>query len=915
MLKQFSSTLCALCFMQASAQASEIIEYQQGNNQYTGATSVTFSGSRHQNAQRETHFFRYDGPQRYYNLEHFQLGDLTQKGAVESAKIIFYHVGGYSYTESEISVRQILDPDNLGAAYANGWQVGTGFRAGANNESRDDSGSSDVKWQLSDPDSPDDLNADYFSGILKSINDSPSFFSERGVDVGHAYEVDVTSDVQCIQSRLCSNQGWALYHQQDNTNIQNTTATSNYPEVQYRPKLVISYAPYEDTLEPLVVSSFPSNHAIYTLDNRVPLAISTNEIASCRFDYSPTLDFEQMRFSLNTIDGLTHSKTWQAALYNHPYQIYSKCMDELGNATQTAHVFTFTTTDVDDGDECLVDGGTDGGTGDGTGGGTGSSQQDLLPGLNTNDVVKTLYTNVNQTLAITLGNLNDASGLAIEYSVTGNEACDNSVANNMCLFASSETGTQLLTVNYSLNGSSENHKIIVVTQPASTQGQSLFVQNKNVINPVYTELPPAVGEFHIDPTTGAKIKRLTNTAMIESNDALIVYSRYSPENSSGQYILVFGSNSTSSWVMDRESGDIIAQLENGSGASIGESHEVRWDTSGRHPNRVYYVQGMQFHMIDDITNQEASRELIKDFSEQFPNAVKIYNDVEGDSSNDSDHWAWMAVHYGENFNNMQTYLVDAFIHYQVSTDTTHSLTPQDLAGSPLDLEKDNAFFKFRPNMIEMSPLGTGVMIHMGRKWTDADHQSSLGYVGTWFDGPHLWPVDFDYQAQTPVKISIGETHSGWSFDMNEQEMFISQNNRTDRLDAINVNGTNAGYDNRIEVASHSDLGWAMSFHYGKMPQSKPGWIFMNTYSKDDSLWGANQFMMIQIKPEEEDPIIWRISPAYNVYNGDYRDEAPAAINLSGNRIYWSSNWGGQLDHREVFMMELPDDWNDTLLNQ
>jgi len=378
-------------------------------------------------------------------------------------------------------------------------------------------------------------------------------------------------------------------------------------------------------------------------------------------------------------------------------------------------------------------------------------------------------------------------------------------------------------------------------------------------------------------------------------------------------VLVFGANSTSSWVIDRQSRETITHLKDKNAATIGESHEVRWDTSGRHPYRVYYIQGMKFWMIDDIRDQQASRILIKDFSAEFPQSTKIYNDVEGDSSNDSDHWAWMAVHYAKNANGMQTYLVDAFIHYQISTDSTHSLKPADLAGSNLDREANQASFTYRPNMVEMSPLGTGVVLHMGRKWDDVNYGGQgKHYINTWFDGPHLWPVDFDFQSQQPVKISVGETHSGWSFDHNEQEVFISQNNRTDKLDAIKVQGHDAGYDNRLEVASHADFGWAMGFHYGKMPQSKPGWLFMNSYSKENQLWAGNQFMMIQLKAEHQEPIVWRISPAYNSYQGAYRDEAPAAINLSGNRIYWSSNWGGQLDHREVFMIELPDDWDKVL---
>ncbi|GAA3916988.1 hypothetical protein [Litoribacillus peritrichatus] len=915
MIKKLSSALSVCVLLQAGAQASETIEYQQGVNEYSGNTSTTFSSSRAQNPTRTTHYFRYSGKQRIYNIEHFELGDLSQKGAVESAKLVLYHVGGYSYKESDIYVRRILDPDNLGGQYATGWEVGHGFRAGANIESRDDSGSVDVKWRLSDPDSPDDLNADYFQGVLKSIQESPYYTSAKGAQKGDSYEVDVTADLQCIQTMQCPNQGWALYHQEDDANIQNTTATSNHEDLEYRPKLVVTYAPYVDTLEPLVIRSAPNDELIQSSDNNINLTLTTNEGASCRFDRSPVISFDDMRYSMSTNNGINHSGEWKAPKFDTRSHLYGRCIDETANETQTPHVFTFTTEYVEPVDN------EDPGSGGNNGGGTYEDPNtdyepsDLLNGLNNEEVWKTLYATIGEDLSITLGQKLGLDGNAIAYQVTGSPSCASSVSSNSCIYNSSNQTTDLLTVSFSDSGNDKSYKIIVVNQPSNSGASSNFVQSKDLIPASYGNAPIAKGETHTDPVTGAKITRLTDASMIDSDDALIVYSRYSPENSTGNYFLIFGKNSASSWVVERETGNIITELTSAAGTSIGENNEVRWDTSGRHPNRIYFIKGMKFWMIDDVTNKTETTKLIKDFSEQFPNSVKIYNDVEGDSSNDSDHWAWMAVHYGSNYKGSQTYLVDAFIHYQVSTDETHSLTPSDLAGTNLDIEKDKTTFTYRPNMIEMSPLGTGVVIHMGRKWDDVDYGGiGINYIDTWFDGPHLWPNDFNFQEQTPTKISVSETHSGWSFDEEEREMFISQNNRTDRLDAIYIDGENSGYDNRVEVASHRDFGWEMSFHYGKMPQSIPGWLFMNTYSKRDDYWAGNQFMMIQIKPEEEDPIIWRISPAYNKYDGDYRDEAPAAINLSGNRIYWSSNWGGQLDHREVFIIELPDNWDSELLN-
>ena len=436
---------------------------------------------------------------------------------------------------------------------------------------------------------------------------------------------------------------------------------------------------------------------------------------------------------------------------------------------------------------------------------------------------------------------------------------------------------------------------------------SNFISSRDMILPSFGDTPPNKGESRLDPTTGAKITRLTDVSDLNGTDsALIVYSRYSPENTSGEYFLVFGDDSHTSWVINRETGNITNQLRGSNSKTIGEVHEVRWDLSGNHPNRIYYRYDMKFYKIDDVASSESTPILLKDFSDLVPGAGSIRNDVEGDSSNDSDHWAFMATHYDED--EKETF-VDAFIHYQISTGATHILTPSDLAGSNLDIEKDKTAFTYRPNMVEVSPLGTGIIIHTGRRWGEPNP-----YIGTWFDGPHLWPLNFDYNEQVPIKVSIDETHSGWSFDEGGREMFISQNNRTDDLDAVYIEGANAGYANRMIASTHADFGWSNGFHYGKMPPNKKGWIFISTYSdpsssSHDSNWGADQLIMMQLKPMEDDPIVWRISSNYNLFDGGYRDEAPAAINHLGNRIYLTTNWGGNAENREVYVIELPNDWN------
>lgn len=218
----------------------EELSFQQGVDSYTGAASVTFGGLLSQLTTEETHYMRYGVTARYHNLEHFELGDLSSYGDVISATLTLYNVGGNVYTESDVYVRQILDPDDLGSAYATGWEIGEGFRNGANSESRDDSTSTDIKWQNSDPGSPEDLGAHYITGVLKASNELVKYHPTDTPD--EEYDIDVTDDVAEWKSGATPNQGWCLYHGDDVAQIIDVTATSNYTaDVTKRPRLVIIF--------------------------------------------------------------------------------------------------------------------------------------------------------------------------------------------------------------------------------------------------------------------------------------------------------------------------------------------------------------------------------------------------------------------------------------------------------------------------------------------------------------------------------------------------------------------------------------------------------------------------------------------------------------------------------------------------
>ncbi len=235
-------TVFALIFLVMQALpllAQSTLTFQQGVDGYNGAISVRFEYNvRQQTVEDTTHRYRYIDNNRIYNLEYFDLGDMSSWAEIAQARLIFYRQGGSVYTGSKIFVRRINDPDGIGM-----WKVAgsNGFRNGANKESRDDTTNPDTKWQNSDPDSPEDLNADYFQYVLEDTLNSPYFIPQTSDTIGQPYELDVTADVEAFRTGALSNQGWATWHADDAANINNWIANSHISKSALRPKLVITF--------------------------------------------------------------------------------------------------------------------------------------------------------------------------------------------------------------------------------------------------------------------------------------------------------------------------------------------------------------------------------------------------------------------------------------------------------------------------------------------------------------------------------------------------------------------------------------------------------------------------------------------------------------------------------------------------
>ena len=513
--------------------------------------------------------------------------------------------------------------------------------------------------------------------------------------------------------------------------------------------------------------------------------------------------------------------------------------------------------------------------------------------------------------------------------------------------------------------------IIIVLFATNAFCASNYYTGTDIIDPSPSAL--SVGDTYTDTTTGATVERRTlNTTLLpeQPSSSMIVYSRFSALNSNGTYFVVHGVDSTSAWIVRESDNVVLHKVNPGSGVGaandeIGEAHEIRWDNSGSYPNRIYFVYGMKFWMMDVIDGNDTST-LVHDFSTEYPAGVKILNDVEGDSSADSRYWAWQVL--GEYTTTTvipsQHYKRIAIITYDKTTDTVlGDILPGDV--TPTANEAGWAAELPIPNMVEISPNGDRLMTNYSRCYTGSPTQD---FCSTELDGAWVWNLDISSQ----IKVGITETHSGWGFK-NGKQLFVHHMNRPqgsveDTLQACYTDGTGGAYPdncfNIMKFADHNYLGQ----HLTRMPSSKPGWIIMSTYMEDypaierDTAYSLNVFkslngyqykatvggttasstptfptttgatvadgtvtwtcrgrtylnnqvLGIELKDYTDNPRIWRISPTYNDYLFTDADRYSAALSFDGDSVYWTSNWNAHDGTGEVYSVDLPSNWTAIL---
>lgn len=457
---------------------------------------------------------------------------------------------------------------------------------------------------------------------------------------------------------------------------------------------------------------------------------------------------------------------------------------------------------------------------------------------------------------------------------------------------------------------------------------------------------PNKGTLYVDPITGFAVTRIADhTELLNDYDnhssalSTIVYSRYTPANTTGEFVLIHGDNSTSAWVYRVADNRLMTVLKirpttspSSSVRSLGEVNELRWDYSGTHPYRLYFVgrsipasqaisgenPGMTFYYtdIDPTTGSQSTPVVIKDFSSSFPSfsTGEIMNDVEGDSSNDSRYWAWQVMDTSRGAG----YLPLAIFSYDKQADAILGSVQRSCNGATapctvIQTPATTAPYITRPNMVEMSPNGTRIVVHFERAypgWFDAN-------IGTVADGPKAFRPDFS----DPIRIGADATHSGWAWGSNGEEVFVSQNNRNDWIEAVDIasastarctviSGNSYTCGTKIYPYASLDGGsWSLGMHFGKVYNpEKRGWVFMNTYDPYTNHWGKNQNLLVEINEySNRTSKVVRLGSTYNAYY-NYRSEGSGALDFAGDTVWATGNWGFTDGRGDAFKISLPSGW-------
>lgn len=341
--------------------------------------------------------------------------------------------------------------------------------------------------------------------------------------------------------------------------------------------------------------------------------------------------------------------------------------------------------------------------------------------------------------------------------------------------------------------------------------------------------------------------------------------------------------------------------------NLGEGADPRWDTSGYNPRRIffhdYYGNGCRFYRYDVSTDgTSATKTVIHDFGNEFPGCIGLDLGGTGTSSTDTRYWAF-TIRANQKTSPCTTTSTDvtAMIVYDMNA---------NLIAGKLDLAKYTALggsattwnncssgsvystTNYRPDAVDISPLGTKVMINWPR--------TNTGLFG---DGAWVMNKDFSGGA---VKVGSHDVHYGWAFDAAGNELVVSQHDGSHPVAAVGpydgIVGININTGVAVKLIDQGDYAYG-SAHIARITNpSIRGWALVSTYR--DITTTSNPFdhhiLMVETKDWSQNPRIWRVAEPHDRYptgpnavsinDPSYSREPHASLTADGQSIFFGADW-------------------------
>ena len=375
---------------------------------------------------------------------------------------------------------------------------------------------------------------------------------------------------------------------------------------------------------------------------------------------------------------------------------------------------------------------------------------------------------------------------------------------------------------------------------------------------------PARGQTFNDPNFNTAITRVTDIDAdgIEDPGISNEYARADPENSDGSLLILRG-NGGNWYLYDAESFAMIERLPDE--MLDAPEFEPRWDPDD--PTVFYYLYQTELRSYNTDARASAT---VHDFATDVPGAAYITTGSEGDASLDRSYWCFMAEDDDGDTMAVVTY----------------------------DRDNDSLAGRF------------------------TDFSGGIDYVSMDMSGSHCiigWderPMEaFSPDLSTSVDLPEGVLgHSDFTRTVDGRDVLVYQNTATDWIAMADLDTGEETNLIPIPFEINTDIG----LHISGNSSATPGWVLVSTYgSKEpppdgEHSWMDEQLFLLELRQNGR---VWRIADTHCYtsleYDAEknYFAEAFAAINTTGTRVYFASNWEDMTEeYTDVYVVDLPDGW-------